>query len=83
MVCKKRPASCLVYVEVVVRQLNKQIWPHTITVSKPSISYDIEDWLTLNCGPFRDRWYVVYHHDKTVYYFREPEHAFVFQLTWQ
>jgi hypothetical protein len=67
-----------------MRILNKSIWPYKIKV-RSDIEHDttpIEIWLGKQLGTFKERWHVIYHSDKTYFYFRNEQDATLFALKW-
>jgi hypothetical protein len=67
-----------------VRQLKRELWPYKVTVGsdwKDDIT-TIELWLGEQLGTFKGRWNVVYHYNKTDFYFRHGEDATLFALRW-
>jgi hypothetical protein len=68
-----------------MRCLKKEIWPHKVKVNEDQSSNsitEIEVWLGKQLGTFKGRWNVVYHYDKTYFYFREQQDAVLFALKW-
>lgn len=65
-----------------MRELKKELWPyqHTVEITKDKDSLEI--WLGESLGVFRGKWNVVYHLNKTVFYFKEQSDAFMFALRW-
>lgn len=70
---------------MVLRVLNKKIWPYQVNLQEKSSSADIEEieaWLVKKLGPHRDRWNVIYYYDQVVFYFKEGSDATMFSLRW-
>lgn len=68
-----------------MRHLKKEIWPHRVPVGFNDSTVEItkmEVWLGEQLGTFKGRWNVVYHYDKTYFYFRESKDATLFALRW-
>lgn len=65
-----------------MRILKKTLWPNLIVIDNANSIDSIEIWLEQNLGSFKDKWNVVYCHNKTDFYFRDEEDAFVFKLRW-
>ena len=68
-----------------MRELKKELWPYKVKVGEKEFTTsitDIELWLGEQLGTFRGRWNVVYHHDRTEFYFREGRDATMFALRW-
>lgn len=68
-----------------MRVLNKKLWPYKIKVNDDEYSvsvYHMETWLGEQLGILKGRWTVVYHHDRTDFYFRTNEDAVWFKLRW-
>ena len=67
-----------------MRELKKELWPHKVTVGsdwKDDIT-PIELWLGEQLGTFKGRWNVVYHYNKTDFYFKLSNDATLFALRW-
>ena len=67
-----------------MRELKKDVWPHKITVmvvEDPDINL-IEPWLSDQFGRWKNRWNVVYRHDRTDFYFKNSADATLFALKW-
>jgi hypothetical protein len=68
-----------------MRILKKELWPHKITlekIDKKHNFFDIELWLKENIGLWKDRWIVIYFHNKTDIYFVDEKDATMFALRW-
>ena len=69
-----------------MRVLKKELWPHKVAVNeywKTSRNiHAIEAWLGTTYGAFRNQWNVVYHYNRTDYYFRKGQDATMFALRW-
>ena len=68
-----------------MRELRRSLWPNKVTVNENNQYQDItpiELWLGETMGPFKHRWHVVYHSDRTDFYFQAREDAMLFKLTW-
>jgi hypothetical protein len=68
-----------------MRRLKQELWPHKITLNKIETDagfYEIEIWLKQNMGLWKDRWIVIYFHNKTDVYFRDGKDATMFSLRW-
>jgi hypothetical protein len=68
-----------------MRDLKREFWPHKVKVGEDQFSNsitEIELWLGKQLGTFKGRWNVVYHYDKTYFYFREQQDAVLFALKW-
>jgi len=68
-----------------MRELKKELWPYKVKVLETEFDSsitDIEIWLGKQLGTFKNRWNVVYHHNKTYFYFRKSEDATLFALRW-
>lgn len=67
-----------------MRELKRDLWPHKVKVNSKN-EHDItpiELWLGEKLGTFKGRWNVVYHYDKTYFYFRNQQDAVLFALRW-
>jgi len=67
-----------------MRELKKDLWPFKVKVNDDT-KHDttrIEVWLGKQLGTFKNRWNVVYHHNKTYFYFRNEQDATLFALKW-
>jgi hypothetical protein len=71
-------------IEVVMRELKKDLWPYRVTVNSDWLSdiTPIEIWLGEQLGTFKGRWNVVYRHNRTDFYFRFSDDATLFALKW-
>lgn len=68
-----------------MRVLKKELWPYKVKVGEKEFTTsvtDIELWLGEQLGTFRGRWNVVYHYNRTEFYFRLQEDAMIFSLRW-
>ncbi len=65
-----------------MRRLKKELWPAKVTIDNREIAEQVELWLGNSFGAFKDRWNVVYHFEKTDYYFRNDKDALMFSLKW-
>lgn len=69
-----------------MRVLKKELWPYKVTVDAggptPEKIDEIETWLGITYGAFKDRWNAVYQHNRTDYYFRQGQDATLFALRW-
>lgn len=65
-----------------MRVLKKELWPYRVVLNAPESITEMEVWLGLQLGTFKDRWNVVYHSDQTHFYFRLGEDATLFALKW-
>jgi hypothetical protein len=74
----------VVYLEVDMRILNKDLWPHRIVIHKDEsrISPEIERWVFEKCGQYKGRWNMVYIYDETHFYFKDGKDATLFALRW-
>ena len=67
-----------------MRELNHKLWPYKVSLNT-DIKNDVapvEYWLIEQTGKFRERWNVVYLHNRTDYYFKSGEDATYFALKW-
>ena len=68
-----------------MRVLKKELWPYKVEVKLTESSADItaiEIWLGTQLGAFKGLWNMVYHHDRTDFYFRNSGDATLFALKW-
>lgn len=68
-----------------MRELKKDLWPYRVALAlkdTDSSITDIEIWLGQQLGSFKGLWNVVYHHNQTVFYFRDQATATLFALKW-
>ncbi len=70
-------------IEVVVRELKKDIWPHKVTI-KTSDSGNIGIWLDETMGIYKGRWnFIVRYTGVDVdFYFKDGKDATLFSLRW-
>jgi hypothetical protein len=67
-----------------MRQLNKAIWPHCITVGQGDNYAAItraEKWATQKLGKKTHRWTMVQGYESTRFYFKEGRDATLFSLS--
>jgi hypothetical protein len=60
----------------------KQRWPYWVDVTAADDQQTRETWLQQNLGEFKDRWYSVYRHNGTKYFFLDHKDAVLFLLRW-
>lgn len=65
-----------------MRKLKREIWHHCITITDPRLAEQVDTWLGLNMGRFKQRWNVVYNYQSTDYYFKDSKDAIIFALRW-
>jgi hypothetical protein len=67
-----------------MRELKKELWPYRVPLNsdwKDEITL-VELWLGQQFGTFRGRWNVVYHYNRTDFYFKNAADATLFALKW-
>lgn len=67
-----------------MREIKKELWPYRVPLNsdwKDEIT-PVELWLGQKFGTFRGRWNVVYHHNRTDFYFKNAADATLFALKW-
>jgi hypothetical protein len=67
-----------------MRMLKTELWPYRVKVNEKATNdiTAIEIWLGETLGTFKNRWNVVYHYDRTDFYFKQQDDAMIFSLRW-
>jgi len=67
-----------------MRELKREIWPHKICIKEQANQRlnEIEIWLGLRLGIFKNRWNLVQHYESVDFYFRDKQDAIMFALKW-
>jgi hypothetical protein len=68
-----------------MRRLKKELWPHRIIIDQDESCtkiIEIENWLGERFGQFKERWNVVYQHNRSDFYFRDSKDSVMFTLRW-
>ena len=71
----------MVLVEVGMRELKKDIWPHKVTI-KTSDSGNVGIWLDETMGIYKGRWYFIVRYTGVDFYFKDRKDATLFTLRW-
>ena len=75
-------------IEVVVRELKKDIWPHKVTIKNESrfgehkVVEQAEIWLGKTMGIYKGRWNYIYRYNGVDFYFKDGKDAVFFTLRW-